>query len=134
MPDTQATVADTAAVAAVAQSLAVRLAERFDDGETLPVHETWRIEENRRRAYGDGVEGTLRDLGTGVIVPARARLHALIDDLEPTAERAGMRCGAGASARRLVERNGAMEQRAAGDPRRATDWLAARFLDGLTGR
>jgi hypothetical protein len=33
-----------------------------------------------------------------------------------------------------VERNGAMEQRAAGDPRRATQWLVARFLDGLTGR
>ena len=45
--------------------------------------------------------------------PARARLHALIDELEPTAERLG--CAAElASARRLVERNGAMEQRAAG--------------------
>ena len=65
--------------------------------------------------------------------PTRTRLHALIDELEPTAERLG--CAAElASARRLVERNGAMEQRAAGDPRRATEWLAARFLDGLTGR
>jgi len=133
VPDTQATVADTAAVAAVSQALAVRLAERFDDAEPLPVHETWRIEENRRRAYGDGVEGSLRDLGTGEYMPTRTRLRALIDELEPTAERLG--CAAElASARRLVERNGAMRQRAAGDPRRATEWLASRFLDGLTGR
>ena len=65
--------------------------------------------------------------------PRGARLHALIDELEPTAQRLG--CAAELeSARRLVERNGAMAMRAAGDPRRATAWLAERFLDGLTGR
>jgi carboxylate-amine ligase len=133
VPDTQATVADTAAVAAVAHALTVRLAERFAAGEELVAHDTWRIEENRRRAYGDGVEGELRDLRSGEMVPTRRRLHALIDELEPTAQRLG--CAAELeSARRLVERNGAMAMRAAGDPRGATAWLAERFLDGLTGR
>ncbi len=131
VPDTQATVADTAAVAAVSHALAVWLAERYDEGEVLPVHDTWRIEENRRRAYGEGVEGELRDLRTGETVPARRRLHALIGELEPTAERLG--CAAElSSARALVERNGAMALRAAGDPRRATAALADRFLEGLT--
>ncbi|HEY8584082.1 MAG TPA: YbdK family carboxylate-amine ligase, partial [Capillimicrobium sp.] len=65
VPDAQATVGEAAAVAAVAQALVLRLAERFDAGEALPVHETWRIEENRWSACRHGVEGALQDLDTG---------------------------------------------------------------------
>jgi carboxylate-amine ligase len=131
VPDTQTTVADAAAVAAVAQSLAVWLAERHDAGETLPAEESWRIEENRWRACRHGVEGELLDLRTGERVPTRRRLHELLDVLEPVAERLG--CAAElASARRLVDRNGAMAMRAAAGPeadlRRLTEWLANRFL------
>jgi glutamate---cysteine ligase / carboxylate-amine ligase len=131
VPDTQATVADAAAITAVGQALAVWLAERHDAGEALPVHEGWRIEENRWRACRYGVEGELRDLRTGESIPARRRLHALLDELEPVAER--LDCAAElAEARRLVEVNGAMALRAAaGDPpnlRRATEWLVDRFL------
>jgi carboxylate-amine ligase len=131
VPDTQSTVADAAAIAAVAQSLCVWLAERHDAGEALPADETWRIEENRWRAARYGVEGDLLDLRTGERVPARARLHALLDALEPVAERLG--CAAElASARRLVEVNGAMAMRAAAgnepDLRRAAAWLSNRFL------
>ena len=131
VPDTQATVADAAAITAVGQALAVWLAERHDAGEALPVHEAWRIEENRWRACRYGVEGELRDLRTGEPIPARRRLHALLDELEPVAER--LDCAAElAEARRLVEVNGAMALRAAaGDPpdlRRATEWLVDRFL------
>jgi carboxylate-amine ligase len=132
VPDTQSTVADAAGVAAAAHALAVWLAERHDAGQALPVHDTWRIEENRWRACRYGVEGELLDLDTGERVPARARLHAVLDALEPVAERLGCATELG-HARRLVEVNGAIATRAAagpaGDPRRATSWLAQRFLE-----
>ncbi|MEA2176965.1 MAG: glutamate---cysteine ligase / carboxylate-amine ligase [Solirubrobacteraceae bacterium] len=132
VPDAQPTVADAAAIAAVAHCLPVWLADRHDAGETLPADESWRIAENRWRACRHGVEGELLDLGTGERMPARTRLHRLLDALEPVAER--LDCAAElASARRLVEVSGAMALRAAagrdGDPRRATEWLANRFLD-----
>jgi glutamate---cysteine ligase / carboxylate-amine ligase len=131
VPDAQSTVADAAAVAAVAHSVAVWLAERHDAGETLPVDETWRIEENRWRACRYGVEGELLDLRTGERPPARQRLHALLDELEPVAERLG--CGAELSvARDLVRCNGAMKLRAAAgrdvDLRRAAEWLSNVYL------
>jgi carboxylate-amine ligase len=128
VPDTQATVAEAAAVAAVAQALVVLLADRHDAGGPLPVHDTWRIEENRWSACRHGVEGELRDLSTGERVPTRARLHALLDELEPVAERLGS-AGELAVARRLVERNGAIALRAAagGDVHAATRWLMERF-------
>ena len=133
VPDTQTTVQDAAAVIAVAHALAGRLCERHDAGEHLPVAPTWRIEENRWSATRHGVEGELRDLVTGARRPTRDRLHALLDELGPAAERLG--CAAElAGAAVLVEQNGAIRQRQAGDPRAATAWLADAFLDGLTTR
>jgi carboxylate-amine ligase len=133
VPDTQATVGDAAGIAATAHALAVWLAERHDAGEALPVHDTWRIEENRWRACRYGVEGDLLDLDSGERVSARARLYGLLDALEPVAERLGCARELGA-ARRLVEVNGAMAMRAAAgwssDTRRVTAWLADRFLEG----
>jgi carboxylate-amine ligase len=137
VPDAQSTVADAAAVAAVAHALAVWLAQRHDAGERLPVVETWRIEENRWAACRHGVAGELHDLHTGERGPTRARLHALLDALEPVAE--GLGCVQELQhARRLVQRNGACAMRAAagpeGDVHRATSWLADRFLDGAGAR
>lgn len=128
VPDTQPTVAEAAAVAAVAHALPVWLAERHDAGEALPVHETWRIEENRWSACRWGVEGELRDLDSGASEPTRARLHALLDRLEPIAARLG--CAAElAAARELVQRNGALRLReaAAGDAAAAARWLMERY-------
>jgi len=129
VPDAQATVADAAAVAAVAQALAVWLAERHDAGEALPVHETWRIEENAWSACRWGVEGELRDLdGDGGRVPTRERLRELLDALAPVAAKLG--CARELDdARALVERNGALKVReaAGGDPRAAARWLAERY-------
>ena len=94
---------------------------------------TWRIEENRWAACRHGVEGAFADLRTGEPRPARERLHGLIDLLEPFAERLGAASEL-EHARGLVERNGALRQRAVAaeaGPRGLADWLARRFEDGV---
>ncbi|HEX6116377.1 MAG TPA: YbdK family carboxylate-amine ligase [Solirubrobacterales bacterium] len=119
VPDQQATVAETVAVAAFVRGLVVDLAARYDAGESLPVHPTWRIGENRWSAGRHGLDGTLADLDSGVRRPTRERLTDLID-----------RVGADA-ARPLTEENGAIRQRAwaaAGGPEGAARELAERFL------
>jgi glutamate---cysteine ligase / carboxylate-amine ligase len=101
VPDAQATVADSAAVIAVAHATVAWLAERFDAGEQLGAKPTWEIEEDRWAACRHGAAG-----------PLRPRIHALLDALEPVAERIG--CPAElAHARTLVEQGGAQRQRAA---------------------
>ena len=79
VPDTQSTVADTAAVGAVVHALVTRLAARHDAGETLPVAESWRIDQNRWSACRHGVDGAITDLRTGERRPTRDRLEALLD-------------------------------------------------------
>jgi glutamate---cysteine ligase / carboxylate-amine ligase len=128
VPDAQTTVEDAAAVAALAHSLAVWLAERHDAGERLPTAETWRIEENRWSACRYGVEGRMRDADSGREEPTRERLGRLLHELTATADRLG--CAAElAGAERLLEANGAIKLRAAaaGDPMRAARWLADCF-------
>jgi carboxylate-amine ligase len=129
VPDQQTTVGETAAVAAVVQSLVARLAARHDEGEPPPVHATWRIEENRWSACRHGLAGTLADLDTGAPRPARECLGELIASLEPTAARLG--CSEElAAAQRLSEAIGAERQRAVaidGGVRGLAAWLAGRF-------
>ena len=94
---------------------------------------TWRIEENRWAACRYGVEGAFADLRTGEPRPVRERLHSLIDMLEPLAERLGSAPEL-EHARGLVERNGALLQRAVAreaGPRGLAEWLARRFDDGV---
>jgi carboxylate-amine ligase len=130
VPDAQTTVADAAAVAAVVHALVARLAERHAAGETLDVAATWRIAENRWAACRRGVDARLADLATGEPHPARERLHALLDELGPTAARLGC-AGELEDARGLVERNAALRQRAVAAERGLpglVEWLAGRFL------
>ena len=87
VPDTQTTCGDAAAVAAFAQSLIAWLGERADAGEALPVHDRWRIEQNRWSANRHGVEGALADLETGERRPTRERLLGLVDRLDGAGER-----------------------------------------------
>jgi carboxylate-amine ligase len=81
VPDTQATVAETAAVARVVHALVVDLAGRHDAGESLPVAESWRIDENRWSACRHGLDGEMRDLETGRREPTRERVAALLERL-----------------------------------------------------
>jgi carboxylate-amine ligase len=103
VPDTQSTVADSAALAALVHALVAHLAERHDAGEDLGAAASWKIGENRWSACRHGVEGRWIDVHTGAVRPMRDQLHALLDTLEPAAQRLG--CAAElAGARDLIER------------------------------
>jgi carboxylate-amine ligase len=131
VPDAQATVADTAAIAAVVHALVARLAERHDAGDHLGAAPAWRIAENRWSACRHGVEGRWVDAATGAARPMRDHLHALLDQLAPAA--AGLGCAAELDAARdLVERPRAQLARALArrdGPRGLAARLAARALD-----
>jgi len=133
VPDAQTTLAEAAGVVVVAQALVAALAERYDDGEPLPVVPTWRIEENRFAALRHGLDGELADLARGARFPTRTHLAALIDGIAPVAERLG-----GGEllpfAYALAERNGAIRQRevaAERGLRGMVAWMAERFGDPL---
>jgi carboxylate-amine ligase len=126
VPDTQATVAEAAAIAAVVHALVALLVERPRDG--VP---SWRIEENRWVAARHGLDGTFADVRSGEPIGVRARLGVLLDELEPFADALGA-AEQLAFARSMIRANGAdrVREAASGDPARAAGWLAERFLDG----
>jgi carboxylate-amine ligase len=126
--DAQATVADTAALAAVVHALVATLATRHDAGELPEPAATWRIAENRWSACRHGSRGTWRDVRSGAARPMADHLHDLLDDLGPAAHRLGCATHL-AAARDLVERPRAELARAAG-PWAWTASLAERFLRG----
>ena len=133
VPDTQATIGDAAAIAAVAHALVADLAARFDAGEPLPAAPTWRIEENSWAACRHGLDAPLADLVTGDRRPARERIAELLDSLGPAARERGCEPEL-AAARRLLERNGAERQRAVAAEsgiRAVPAWLAGRLLEGI---
>jgi carboxylate-amine ligase len=108
--DAQTRMGEAGAVAAVCQALVASLAARYDACGDLPVHATHRINENRFRAVRDGLDATFADLDTGIPVPARVRVSALLASLEPFAERFAARNELLAAWTLLAE-NGAERQR-----------------------
>lgn len=133
VPDAQTSLADAAAVAAVAHGLAVDLAGRHDAGERFVAPATWRIDENRWVAARHGLDGAFADPLSGAVVPVRDHIERLLDRIEPAATRVGADVALDA-ARALARRNGALAQRAVlGErgPRGLAAWLADRFGDGL---
>jgi carboxylate-amine ligase len=133
VPDAQTTLADAEAVTAVAHALVVELAERHDAGDLGPPAPSWRIEENRWSACRHGMDGTLADLRSGEPLHTRDRVDALLDRLDPVAERIGADEGL-VQARRLARRNGASRQRTVAvesGPYALARWLADRFAAGL---
>jgi carboxylate-amine ligase len=131
VPDTQSTVAETTALAAVVHALVAWLAERHEAGEALAPAPTWRIGENRWSACRHGLDGTMADLITGEVAPTRERAAALLEELAGAADRVG--CAAElALASNGLDTNGAARQRTvAGEGAGASavaPWLASRFL------
>ena len=87
--DAQPDLAESQSLAALATSLAVRLARAYDDGEPIALHPHRLIEENTWRAIRHGLAGDLIDLDRGDVVPARARIERLIEWVQPVAEEIG---------------------------------------------
>ena len=119
VPDTQATVAEATAVVAVIHALVAWLAERTPSGPA-PRGDSAAIEHDRTTAARTG--------STGPLAP---RIAALLDALEPVAERQGSAAHL-AAARAMAERGGGAERaRAAfeqGGAMAVARDLAARFL------
>ena len=61
VPDTQATVADTAAIAGVVYTLVLGLAALHDAGVRMAVAESWRIDQNRWAACRHGIDAVMTD-------------------------------------------------------------------------
>lgn len=135
VPDSQGTVADAAAVAAVVQGLTIWLGDRHGSGERLPVAPSWKLEENRWSACRYGVEGSMVDPDSGVKRSTRERLERLIETLAPVLSTRGSN-SALQHAAGLAQANGAILQRrvaADGGPSAVARWLADRFLEPWPG-
>ncbi len=87
--DGQPSVAEAQALAAFLFALGARVLRALDEGEPLPSYPGRLIEENFWRAIRFGLSGELIDLGTGRVLPARARLEQLAEWVQPVAEEIG---------------------------------------------
>ncbi len=101
---------DTAAFAALTQSLSHRFAMRFDEGEPL-VEQPWElIDDNKVRAAVRGMEGELVDFARGHHVAAIDLAERLLDDLAASAAELGCSTELGRVRAILVEGTGARRQ------------------------
>ncbi len=87
--DAQPDVAEAQSLAALAYTLAARIARAYDEGEPLPEQPHRMIEENLWRAIRYGLSGELIDLDTLRVRPARAALEELVEWVLPVAEELG---------------------------------------------
>lgn len=121
VPDVQPTIDLARAVAAVVHALVRHLAARHEDGEPLAPAPSWRIAENRWSALRHGLVGAMADLETGEVSPTRARLHRLLDEVEPHAP-------SGLDRARAVVEEGASERLRRAGLEGAARWLTEVFL------
>jgi glutamate---cysteine ligase / carboxylate-amine ligase len=87
--DTQTDLDDTVSLVALTQALVAWLIERHDAGETLPVHDGYRIAESLWLAAHVGATRDLLDLDTGARRPLPERIAELLEALGPTARELG---------------------------------------------
>lgn len=87
--DQQTRVEYTIGFAALAQSLAHRLAARYEDGVPSVEHPAELIDDNKVRAAVGGIEGRLIDFDRGVEVPGAEMARAVIEELREHAQELG---------------------------------------------
>jgi len=87
--DAQPDLGEAQSLAALMYALGARIARALDEGEPLPDVPRRLVEENLWRAIRHGLSDGLIDFERGVVVPARARLEALIEWVLPVAEEIG---------------------------------------------
>jgi carboxylate-amine ligase len=109
--DAQTRLEDTAAIAAVCQSLVSWLRARLRAGETLQSHPVHILNENRWRALRDGVDGELADIETAAPEPTSDRIAHLLSALEPHANALGCSDELADAWRLLADHGGAGRQR-----------------------
>jgi len=80
---------DTAAFAALTQSLCHRFSELFDEGEPMTEQPWELIDDNKVRAAVSGMEGRLVDFARGRNVAAAELADRLLDELAPSAAALG---------------------------------------------
>jgi carboxylate-amine ligase len=135
VPDSQSTIAEAAAIAAVIHALVVWLARRYDSGEQLSTAASWRLEENRWSACRYGLEGQMLDPQTGRRSPTRRCLEWLLEAVADV----GGEFGSTSELRRavaIVQANGAVRQRraaAGGGAAAVARSLVDRFLEPWPG-
>jgi glutamate---cysteine ligase / carboxylate-amine ligase len=78
------------ALAGLMTAATAHFARAYDEGRPLPAHPHRLIEENFWRAIRWGMSGELIDLATGVVMPARARVEALVDEVSEVAAELGI--------------------------------------------
>jgi carboxylate-amine ligase len=87
--DAQPDLAEAQSLVALIYALGARFARALDEGEPLPDLPHRLIEENMWRAIRYGLTDGLIDFAEGDVVPARARIEALIEWVKPVAEEIG---------------------------------------------
>ncbi|MGH2956808.1 MAG: carboxylate-amine ligase [Solirubrobacterales bacterium] len=110
--DQQTRIEHTLGFAALGQSLARRLAERYEDGVPSMEHPSELIDDNKVRAALVGIEGKLIDFDHGVEVDAAEMTAGVIEDLREHARELGCEeellglndlCERGTGARRQLD-------------------------------
>jgi carboxylate-amine ligase len=87
--DGQPDLAEARSLAALAYSLAARIARAIDEGRQPPLPPNRLLEENLWRAIRYGLSGSLIDLHDGSVAPAREALERLVEWVMPVAEELG---------------------------------------------
>src|SRR5881396_1708135 len=87
--DAQPDLGDAQSLAALIHALGARFARALDEGEAVPSLPHRLIEENLWRSIRYGLTDGLIDFERGEVVPARARIEALIEWVLPVAEEIG---------------------------------------------
>ncbi|HEY7257804.1 MAG TPA: YbdK family carboxylate-amine ligase [Gaiellales bacterium] len=88
--DAQPEFARAVALAGLMTALTAHFARGYDEGRPLPAHPHRLIEENFWRAIRWGMAGELIDLDSGAVMPARARIDALVEEVSEVAAELGI--------------------------------------------
>ncbi len=127
--DGQPELSEAHSLAALAASLAARVARAHDEGRPVEPLPHRLIEENFWRAISWGLSGELIDFGRGEPIPARQRIEELIEWVLPAAEEIGAASYLAAPERNVAERqierfeDGASLEEIYAEQVRATEWI-----------
>src|SRR5438876_1314314 len=114
--DAQPDLAEAQSLAALMHALGARFARALDEGEPLPQLPNRLLEENLWRAIRYGLTDGLIDFERGEVVPARARIEALIEWVLPVAEEIGAAAYLGVPEANASERQSALLEQLGSHP------------------